>query len=48
MQETPVQEAPAQAETSVTEVEEVVVRTKTLRIVADRVIIEPGNNISFS
>lgn len=44
----PVEESPAQAETSVTEVEEVVVRAKTLRIIADKVIIEPGNNISFS
>jgi len=32
----------------VTEVEEVVVRAKVLRIVADRVVIEPGNNISLS
>lgn len=33
---------------TVTNVEEVVVKAKVLRIVADRVIIEPGNNISFS
>lgn len=38
----------AQVKTSVTEVDEVVVRAKVLRIVADRVIIEPGDNISFS
>lgn len=36
------------AETSVTDVEEVVVRAKVLRIVADRIIIEPGDSISFS
>jgi len=36
------------AETSVTEVEEVVVKAKVLRIVVDKVIIEPGNNISLS
>lgn len=42
------QDAPAQAEESVTEVEEVVVRAKILRIVADKVIIEPGDNISLS
>lgn len=49
VQEATVQEPPARAET---EVEEVVVRAKTLRIVAERVIIEMGdvgdNNISFS
>ncbi len=31
-----------------TEADEVVVRAKTLRIVADKVIIEMGGNISFS
>lgn len=43
----PAQEPPAQADASVTEVGEVIVRTKTLRIVAEKVIIEPGD-ISFS
>lgn len=43
----PAQEPPAQADTSVTEVGEVIVRAKTLRIIAEKVIIEPGN-ISFS
>jgi len=35
------------AESSVTEVDEVVVRAKRLRIVADKVVIEPGD-ISFA
>jgi len=47
--ETPVHVPPhAGAETSVTEVEELIVRAKVLRIVASKVIIEPGDNISLS
>lgn len=42
-----VREIPAQG-TSVTDTEELVVRAKILRIVADKIIIEPGVNISFS
>ena len=43
-----VREIPARTGTSVTDTEELVVRAKILRIVADKIIIEPGANISFS